>query len=68
MTALVRRSRPMPSKNPRIPVVITPELKKDFERLCHLENRSMSNMIVTLIQKAVNEAREKGLLEGKSND
>ncbi len=61
-------SQLMPSKNPRILVVITPELKKDFERLCHLENRSMSNMVVTLIQKAVIEAQEKGLLESGNND
>ena len=61
-------SQLMPSKNPRILVVITPELKKDFERLCHLENRSMSNMVVTLIQKAVIEAQEKGLLETGNND
>lgn len=60
-------SQLMPSKNPRIPVVIPPELKKEFERLCHLENRSMSNMVVTLIQKAVNDAKEKGLLEDNRN-
>jgi len=67
MVALAR-SQLMPSKNPRILVVITPELKQEFERLCHRENRSMSNMVVTLIQKAVVEAKEKGSLEGGSND
>lgn len=43
------------------------ELKRDFEWLCHIENRSMSNMLVTLAQKAVDEAKAKGVLkdEGK---
>ena len=54
----------MPAKNPRINVVMPAELKSDFEALCHLENRSMSNMLVTLAQKAVDEARENGLLKG----
>ncbi len=57
----------MPAKNPRINVVMPADLKRDFERLCHVENRSMSNMLVTLAQKAVDEAKAKGLLkdEGK---
>lgn len=53
----------MPSKKPKFLVIISPELKRDFERLCHIENRSMSNMAVTLIQKAVDEARARGLLD-----
>lgn len=64
----VQSLQEMPTKNPRFHVAIPPELKRDFERLCHLENRSMSNMVVTLIQKAVNEARDKGLLDGGSDD
>jgi hypothetical protein len=57
----------MPAKNPRINVVMPADLKLDFEKLCQLENRSMSNMLVTLAQKAVDEAKAKGLLkdEGK---
>jgi hypothetical protein len=54
----------MPAKNPRINVVMPIDLKGDFERLCHLENRSMSNMLVTLAQQAVDEAKAKGLLKG----
>jgi hypothetical protein len=46
----------MPAKNPRINVVMPADLKSDFEQLCQLENRSMSNMLVTLAQKAVDEA------------
>lgn len=55
----------MPAKNPRINVIMPADLKIDFEALCHLENRSMSNMLVTLAQKAVDEARSKGLLKGE---
>ena len=50
----------MPAKNPRINVVMPASLKRDFEKLCGLENRSMSNMLVTLAQKAVDEAKAKG--------
>ncbi|MFM7449666.1 MAG: ribbon-helix-helix domain-containing protein [Leptolyngbyaceae cyanobacterium] len=53
----------MPAKNPRINVVMPTGLKSDFERLCQLENRSMSNMLVTLAQKAIDEAKAKGLLK-----
>jgi len=56
----------MPAKNPRINVVMPADLKSDFEELCHLENRSMSNMLVTLAQKAVDEAKAKGLLKNKN--
>ncbi len=55
----------MPAKNPRINVIMPADLKTDFEALCHLENRSMSNMLVTLAQKAVDEAKAKGLLKGR---
>jgi hypothetical protein len=55
--------RRMPSSKPKLIVVIPEDLKRDFGQLCHVENRSMSNMVVTLIQKAVDEARAKGLLD-----
>lgn len=41
------------------------DLKSDFEQLCQIENRSMSNILVTLAQKAVDEAKAKGLLKDK---
>lgn len=43
------------------------DLKNDFERLCQIENRSMSNMLVTLAQKAVDEAKAKGLLKSEED-
>jgi hypothetical protein len=57
----------MPAKNPRINVVMPASLKRDFEKLCELENRSMSNMLVTLAQRAVDEAKPKGRLKDEDN-
>ncbi|KAM3114058.1 ribbon-helix-helix domain-containing protein [Phormidesmis sp. 146-33] len=57
----------MPAKNPRINVVMPASLKRDFEKLCELENRSMSNMLVTLAQRAVDEAKTKGRLKDEDN-
>ncbi len=53
----------MPAKNPRINVVIPAKLKREFEQLCEIENRSMSNMLVTLAQRAVDDAKSKGLIK-----
>lgn len=58
----------MPSKKPKLLVVIPEDLKRDFGQLCTLENRSMSNMVVTLIQKVVDDARAKGLLDDHSKN
>lgn len=53
----------MPAKNPRMTVVIPPKLKMMFERLCELEHRSMSNMMVALAQEAVDKAIAEGRLK-----
>jgi hypothetical protein len=44
----------------RLSLVIDSDLKKDFEKLCKVERRSMSAQVVILIEKAVNEAKEQG--------
>ena len=46
----------------RVSVVMPAGLKKKLETLCKLENRSMSNMVTTLIQQAVTQAEEEGRL------
>jgi hypothetical protein len=51
-------------KTERLSLVIDSDLKKDFEKLCKVERRSMSAQVVVLIEKAVNEAKE----QGKIND
>jgi hypothetical protein len=52
----------VPSKKPQINTVVEDSLKQDFERLCELEQRSMSNMIALLISQAVEEAKKDGKL------
>jgi len=56
----VKPSSLMTSKKPRLLVVIDSELKQDFETLCELENRSMSNQTVTLIKIFVEQAKREG--------
>ena len=53
----------VPSKKPTINTVVEPSLKKDFERLCEIEQRSMSNMLVLLISQAVEAAKREGKLK-----
>lgn len=57
----------MSSKKPRLLVVIDPDLKEDFEALCEIENRSMSNQAVTLIKNFVDNAKREGKLSDRTN-
>jgi len=57
----------MASKKPRLLVVIDSDLKEDFEALCELENRSMSNQAVTLIKTFVDTAKREGKLGDRTN-
>jgi len=57
----------MASKKPRLLVVIDPDLKEDFEALCEIENRSMSNQAVTLIKNFVDAAKREGKLSDRTN-
>jgi hypothetical protein len=50
----------------RISLIMPSELKQKLERLCKLENRSMSNMVVTLVQQAIAEAEEQGRLPSET--
>jgi hypothetical protein len=56
----------VPSKKPTINAVIEPTLKEEFERLCEIEQRSMSNMIVLLVNQAVANAKREGRLRENS--
>jgi len=58
----IKPSPLMTSKKPRLLVVIDSELKQDFETLCELENRSMSNQTVTLIKIFVEQGKREGKL------
>lgn len=56
----------MPSQKPRLLVIIDSDLKRDFEALCELEDRSMSNKAVNLIRQAVEQAKREGRLSDRS--
>ncbi|MEI6064141.1 MAG: hypothetical protein WCQ26_06085 [Pseudanabaena sp. ELA748] len=57
----------MTSKKPRLLVVIDSDLKEEFETLCEIENRSMSNQAVTLIKNFVDNAKREGKLSDRTN-
>jgi hypothetical protein len=59
---------PNMGKTERVSVVMPSELKKKLETLCKLENRSMSNMVTTLIQQAVTQAEEESRLPVDNED
>ena len=63
----VQTSQNMASKKPRLLVVIDSDLKEDFEALCEIENRSMSNQAVTLIKNFVDTAKHEGKLSDRTN-
>ena len=58
----------MASKKPRLLVVIDSELKEEFETLCEIENRSMSNQTVTLIKNFVDAAKREGKLSDRKSE
>ena len=56
----------MASKNTeRLSLVIDSGLKREFEKLCKVERRSMSSQIVLLVEQAVAEARQQGKIQNE---
>ena len=51
---------PMPTKNPRVVVYLTPELKAELEALAEKRNRSVSNLLETLAKNEVENAKAAG--------
>ncbi|HLO48647.1 MAG TPA: hypothetical protein VK211_09560 [Kamptonema sp.] len=56
-------SQTLPAKLPKISVYLSPELKADLEKLAKIENRSVSNLAVVLLQQAVDQAKTEGRIE-----
>lgn len=54
------------SYSERISVVLPTQAKKELEKLCDLEKRSISNFVYLLIQEAIDQAKASGKL--KSTD
>ena len=52
----------MTTSKARLTILIDAEIKEDFERLCELENRSMSNFAETLLKNFVDAAKREGKL------
>lgn len=55
----------LPAKLPRIVVYLPEELKADLERLAKSHYRPVSNMVLTLIQEAVEEAKSEGRIQSE---
>jgi uncharacterized protein (DUF1778 family) len=60
---MVMTAAAMPTKRPRMNLVVPEDLKQDLERLAKLERRSVSNLIVYAAQRLVDEAIAEGKLE-----
>jgi len=57
----------MTTSKARLTILIDAEIKDDFEKLCELENRTMSNYGETLIKNFVDNAKREGKLGDRTN-
>ena len=57
----------MTTSKARLTILIDAEIKEDFEKLCELENRSMSNFAETLLKNFVDNAKREGKLGDRTN-
>ena len=57
----------MTTSKARLTILIDAEIKEDFEKLCELENRSMSNFAETLLKNFVDNAKREGKLSDRTN-
>ena len=55
-------SAEMPSDKPRVTLYLDEEIKADLEKLAKLNDRPVSNYVLTLVKQAIAEAKEQGLL------
>ena len=55
----------MPSEKPRITVYLDEDIKDDLEELARLNDRPVSNFVLTLIKQAITEAKTQGRLKDK---
>jgi metal-responsive CopG/Arc/MetJ family transcriptional regulator len=50
------------SDSERISVVLPGQTKKDLDKLCEIEKRSISNFVYLLVQDAIDKAKAEGKL------
>jgi len=53
----------MPARSPRVATYVSEALKRDLDRWADAENRTVSNLVATILQQAVDEAKEKGIVQ-----
>jgi hypothetical protein len=51
------------SSSERISVVLPEQTKKDLDKLCEVERRSISNFVYLLIQDAIDKAKVEGKIK-----
>ncbi|HEY9602735.1 MAG TPA: ribbon-helix-helix protein, CopG family [Allocoleopsis sp.] len=51
------------SSSERISVVLPEQTKKDLDKLCEAERRSISNFVYLLIQDAIDKAKAEGKIK-----
>lgn len=51
------------TKLPRVGAYISPQLKTDLENLAKKEQRTLSNFIAVVLQRVIDEARQKGEID-----
>lgn len=51
------------SSSERISVVLPEQTKKDLDKLCEVERRSISNFVYLLIQDAIDKAKAEGKIK-----
>lgn len=63
ITMIATQNPCMSTSKARLTILIDAEIKEDFEKLCELENRSMSNYAETLLKNFVDTAKREGKLK-----
>lgn len=55
----------VPTKNPRVVFYLPEELKEKLEKLARSNTRSVSNMVLALVEQAIKDAEARGELESE---
>jgi hypothetical protein len=59
---------PVPAKIPRIAVYLDESVRQDLTDLANVERRSMSQMAAILIEKALEQAKKDGKINGSDEN
>lgn len=58
---------PMPSRKPRVTVLLTEELREDIELLATEQHRTLSQMSFLLLTDAIKQLKDTGKLSDRTN-